>query len=253
MRRESFQGILLGIVIMCAVFAFITIAWATFNSTLTINGTATINKQSWKIQFTNTVDSTISSDTYLTGTKSGLAELPGSSDTDRFKISSTALQAGGKIGSFNAADDEIVYTWYIQNYGTFDANITHSDTDIIATTTKPSGGNINVTCAVATGDTWTAGAAADMTTVQAWCDNHVKATLSVDLYANASDPALVPNSSFTKAISKATTTDYLDVLVVKLAVKVVPSPGSGENPITSPANIDVTIPDLVLNANQATS
>ena len=264
MRKESFQGILLGIVIMCAVFAFITIAWAGFSSNLTIGGSAQVLKQTWKVKFADAVDSDISSDTYLTGTAASgtLAELPSGSDTDRFKIASTGLTASGKVGSFKTSNDEITYTWYIQNFGTFPATISTSDSDVIALSgagSVASAGNIKVTCANASGETYSWTGSGDLASAQAWCDNHIQAKLYIDTYANAASPDVVENgaSNFSKDVAAATSTtsDNTDVLVVKLVVKIIPADdgGSPAQPIVSPATIDVTIPQITLDANQKTS
>jgi hypothetical protein len=258
MRKESFQGILLGIVIMCAVFAFITIAWAGFSSTLTINGSATVEKQSWKVKFVETVDTELSSDAYLTPTTGSgfLGSVPTSSDTSRFKISSTGLSAGGTIGTFKAGDDEVAYTWYIQNFGTFPATISTATNEIIPVSSSgsvPSGGNIDVSCANASGETysWGSGSAQD------WCETHIKAMLYLDTYSNSASPATVikGKTNFSKDALAATPSDNTDVLVVKLVVKMVPADdgGSPAQPTVSPANIDVTIPTITFDAEQKLS
>ncbi len=262
MKRESFQGILLGIVIMCAVFAFITIAWAAFSESLNISGSAQVLKQTWDIKFVQTEDTKLSLDAYLTGNAASgtLAEAPSSSDSDCFKISSTGLTAGGKIGTFRQGNDEITYTWYIQNFGTFPATISTSSNIIIpvsGTDSKESGGNIAVTCANASGETYSWTGSNDLASAQAWCDTHIQAMLYVDTYANAASPATVlkGDTNFSKDVAAATSTsnDNTDILVVKLVVKMVPQYSSGTTPTISPATIDVTIPQITLDANQKTS
>ena len=57
--KKGYQAILLSAVMMCAVFTFVTIAWATFNTTLKIGGQATVKAQTWNIYFSSAeVDST---------------------------------------------------------------------------------------------------------------------------------------------------------------------------------------------------
>jgi hypothetical protein len=57
--KKGYQAILLSAVMMCAVFTFVTIAWATFNTTLKIGGQATVKAQTWNVYFSSAeVDST---------------------------------------------------------------------------------------------------------------------------------------------------------------------------------------------------
>ena len=124
MKRESFQGILLGVVIMCAVFAFITIAWAAFSSTLTIGGTATINIQKWAVEFTDNPAAQWSGSTTLTG---NVNSTQATTSDATFALTANNV-AGGKLGTLNVGGDEITYSWYIKNFGTFDAAISVVDT-----------------------------------------------------------------------------------------------------------------------------
>ena len=48
-KENKYQMILLGSVIICAIFTFVTIAWAAFSTTLQISGTATIKSQTWNV------------------------------------------------------------------------------------------------------------------------------------------------------------------------------------------------------------
>ena len=255
MKRESFQGILLGIVIMCAVFAFITIAWAAFSSTLTIDGSATIKKQSWKIHFTDDVtkdyDAALTafqakpgnsgaSVIYLTGnTNSSSAILPTvGANPDAFAITANNT-VGGDLGTLNMGGDEVTYTWYAQNFGTFDATASLT-TDGGLFTSAPSGhtagGNIQATCV----DKDNSG---NNSTAQAFCDTNLTVTLKVnDTNYNKSNFNLL-------AKDDSATTDQVK-FTLTVAFK---DTGSANNPSVSSQNIGVTIPTMVLTLNQGTT
>ena len=240
MRKESFQGILLGIVIMCAVFAFITIAWAAFSTNLTLDGTAKINQQSWKIEYVQTKDTALAASTgaTLTGVKAGNAELPSSGG---FGIDTTHVNATGAIGTFNQKGDKITYTWYAQNFGTFDADISIGG-GLLASGSFVNNGNIALTCKK-TGD-----ASTDLGT---WCATNMTAKL----YVGAVGSSSVINSGYTGSLPKATSTvgDDTDILEFKLEVEFT---GSGTAPSaveTSDENIDVSIGTITVAANQHTT
>lgn len=240
MKRESFQGILLGIVIMCAVFAFITIAWAAFSTNLTLDGTAKINQQSWKVEYVQTKDTALAASTgaTLTGVKVGNAELPSSGG---FGIDTTHINATGAIGTFNQQGDKITYTWYAQNFGTFDADISVGG-GLLASGSFVNGGNISLTCKK-TGDSST-----DLST---WCATN----MSAKLYVGAVDSSTVINSGYTGSLSKATSTtgDDTDILEFKLEVEFTGS-GSGSTAVTtSSENVDVSISTITIAANQHTT
>lgn len=237
MKKESFQGILLGIVIMCAVFAFITIAWAAFSTNLTISGSAKINQQSWKVEFVSSKDTALAANTgaTLTGTKTGSAELPSSSG---FGIDTSHISASGNIGTFNQKGDKITYTWYAQNFGTFDADI--SVTGGLLASINSNGGNISLSC-TKTGDS---------TDLSTWCNTNMVAKL----YVGAVSSSSVINSGYTGSLKKATaSTDDTDVLEFKLEIEFVGS-GTGASEVqVSNENVDVSISTITLAANQHTT
>ena len=237
MKKESFQGILLGIVIMCAVFAFITIAWAAFSTNLTISGSAKINQQSWKVEFVSTKDTALAASTgaTLTGTKTGSAELPSSSG---FGIDTSHISASGNIGTFNQKGDKITYTWYAQNFGTFDADI--SVTGGLLVSANSNNGNISLSCSKTS----------DSTDLSTWCNTNMAARL----YVGAVGSSSVINSAYTGSLKKATAnTDDTDVLEFKLEIEFVGS-GSGASAVeVSNENVDVSISTITLAANQHTT
>ena len=247
MKRESFQGILLGIVIMCAVFAFITIAWAAFSSTLTIGGTATVEKASWKVVFTDTdgVDVTGTGKT-LTGTPKSNTNADISTAT--LAISSDGLTISGIVGKLMGAGDEIVYDWKVKNFGTFDAELVSIDTDLLTAAAATTGSNIAITCASSD-----VGAVAnDITT---WCASHIAAKLYISPTGTASGSEVLAlrsgasgSEKYSVDIKKAGTTGNTDVLDVKLVVTFI-----GSTNETAANNIEVTIPQITFSANQDTT
>ena len=53
MDRKKELGIIGGLIGLGAVIIVVTVAWAAFSTTLNINGSATVAKSSWNIQFQN--------------------------------------------------------------------------------------------------------------------------------------------------------------------------------------------------------
>lgn len=143
MRKESFQGILLGIVIMCAVFAFITVAWAALSTTLTVNGTASIAAQNWKIGFGESSSTTVlSSNSTVSCSATTGATCPESANNPVLTANSFGKTTGDAIqslGSFNAPGGTLTYSWRIINEGTFDAYVN-------TITGVDNSGNVNLTC-----------------------------------------------------------------------------------------------------------
>lgn len=184
MRKESFQGILLGIVIMCAVFAFITVAWAAFSSTLTINGSATVQAVTWKVKFS--VDGTAEPGTggaSLTGEVAAgtNAVLPLSGP---LTISENGLNVSGAVGTFTSNGDKITYDWYLVNYGDFNANV--STLNLTSGTS-----NVALTCTSNSG----------ATNETEWCTNNLSAKLYVEDYSTATPTNLATPTEGTYSVS----------------------------------------------------
>ena len=109
-KENKYQIILLGTVIICAIFTFVTIAWAAFSTTLKISGTATIKAQTWNVYW-----SAASVDTSTGATTSSNTSIDSiGSATD--KVVLTQLKA-----DFDTPGQKAVYDVTISNGGTFDA------------------------------------------------------------------------------------------------------------------------------------
>ena len=87
----------------------LSIAYAGYTATLTVEGTATV-KSAWKIVWTS-LDA---------GTPTGYADV----DDKTFAIDSTEQAISGEIGTLRAPGDTITYTWKAANQGEVDAVIT---------------------------------------------------------------------------------------------------------------------------------
>ena len=86
-KENKYQMILLGSVIICAIFTFVTIAWAAFSTTLKISGTATIKAQTWNVYWSAaSVDNSTGA---TTATSASIDTIGSSTNT----ISLTALSA----------------------------------------------------------------------------------------------------------------------------------------------------------------
>ena len=225
MRKESFQGILLGIVIMCAVFAFITVAWATLNATLYVGGTATVTAQSWDVGFSNTTTILgVSDSVTLTGSKTGDAELPLTNPTltkTKFGLDTTNSDAPMSLGTLTSVGDTITYTWNIVNAGTFDAEITSTTPSSTLTA-----GVVPLTC---TGtDT--------QTVLDAVCAG-ITATLKVNNTALSSGVQIAKNSN--KSIS--------------LELVYTSAPSDAANLPTAPVTVNLPSGGLQLGFSQASA
>ena len=189
------QYILLGTVITCAVLALISITWAAFSSTLTLSGKANVAAQSWDIDFTNTIGTKWTTAQSLTGVKTNLAELPtSSSGSFGLPVDQTA---SGFLGTLKMSGDKITYTWYVQNFGTFDAK--YSISGLISTDSYASGSNVDITCNTS-----------DNSSDKTFCNNYVKTTLTID--------GVVADASSSYTLAKAGQTGDSSTLVLTIEI-----------------------------------
>ena len=206
---------------MCAVFAFITMAWATFSDTLQIRGSATVKAVKWAVEFTDTIDTSYksaSSGVALTGTpKSGTsATVP---STGQLTIQPGGLTVSGVIGTLGVEGDEIVYSWYVQNFGNFNADITSTDL---------TGANINLDCESGTN-----------TDEDAWCAANLTAQVyfeSASATTYGSNPLTASggaNDTISLPAATNATSDNTDVKKVFLVVKYTGSNGTDANEVSA--------------------
>lgn len=109
--KKGYQVILLSTVMICAVFTFVTIAWAAFNTTLTIGGTATVKAQKWNVYFKSAaVDST--------------ATTAENVSIDSIGTSTSTITLSSLAASFDTPGEKAVYNITIDSDSTFDAKLT---------------------------------------------------------------------------------------------------------------------------------
>ena len=108
MEKKKTMGILVAMILILVVVSVVGITYAAFTQELTINGSATVNKSSWKIQFQD-LQSAIT-----TGTAKELtAPTIDSGDT---KIGTYAV-------TLTTPGDSISYKVTVKNAGTFNAKL----------------------------------------------------------------------------------------------------------------------------------
>ncbi len=109
--KKGYQVILLSTVMICAVFTFVTIAWAAFNTTLTIGGTATVKAQKWNVYFKSAaVDST--------------ATTADNVSIDSIGTSTSTITLSSLAAAFDTPGEKAVYNITIDSDSTFDAKLT---------------------------------------------------------------------------------------------------------------------------------
>ena len=261
MRRESFQGILLGIVIMCAVFAFITIAWAAFSSTLTIGGQAQIKKTSWKVEFTSDyTGSAWTASESLTGASNASTNSTNASLTNANFAVTDALTVGGSggdmLGELQQEGDKITYTFYVRNYGDFDSTVALSS-GLISSGTNAN--DVSLTCK---GLTQGSSPLISDSDAQTWCNAHIRAQLFAGPVGSSSGSTVGTNmvqvtSGFKYNLKAATPSDNLDVIEVKLVIEFIDDGDSSTNYTNNNADVIVASINngsgITLNATQGTT
>ena len=152
MERKRGTTVAVVVALIIAV-ASLGIAFAAFSTTLTINGSATVQATNWEIFFAPTSN----------GTKPSKATaLPSTSVTKNGTANSTQADLSASQFSWSATlktpGDSVIYTFYARNTGNYNAKV--------RTTLAPT-----VTCTYE-----------DKTSAQTFCTSHVK----YGIYKNAS-------------------------------------------------------------------
>ena len=129
MERRRTYGIMGGVVLTLALVSVISITYATFNRELNVNGSGTVNKQSWDVHFKT--DS-------IQMTKTGTAkQISAPTISTANGIASTAI--GDYSVTFSTPGDSITYTFTVENKGTFNAKLVSAT--IPTPTVRGSGAN----------------------------------------------------------------------------------------------------------------
>ena len=93
--------------------------------------------------------------------------------------------------------DKITYTWYVQNFGTFDA--TYTINGVIDTTTYESGSNVDIECNTS-----------DNSTDKTFCKNYVKTLVTID------GDTVTPDSTYSLGKSGSTNDHATIVLTIEI-------------------------------------
>ena len=117
MRKEKFNAFLLAIVAMAAVFAFVSVVYAAFSTTLTINGSAVVKAAKWDVHFTDL------SQLSKTNTK-GFTYAEPQNDLNINPTLTSATTISGFKAVLTQPGDEISFTAKIVNEGSLNARLT---------------------------------------------------------------------------------------------------------------------------------
>ena len=112
------QMAVVGILTIAAVTVIITVAWATFNSTLSLEDNVDVTVSKWDIEFTTNHDVNWNDVQVINGYTRGQA----TTNSNNPLIIDSKKTINGSVGNFVEVGDEITYNWYLVNFGTFNSN-----------------------------------------------------------------------------------------------------------------------------------
>lgn len=112
------QIAIVGILTIAAVTVIITVAWATFNSTLSLEDNVDVTVSKWDIEFTTNHDVNWNDVQVINGYTRGQA----TTNSNNPLVIDSNKTINGSVGNFVEVGDEITYNWYLVNFGTFNSN-----------------------------------------------------------------------------------------------------------------------------------
>ena len=112
------QMAVVGILTIAAVTVIITVAWATFNSTLSLEDNVDVTVSKWDIEFTTNHDVNWNDVQVINGYTRGQATI----NSNNPLVIDSKKTINGSVGNFVEVGDEITYNWYLVNFGTFNSN-----------------------------------------------------------------------------------------------------------------------------------
>mgnify|MGYP002858562718 CR=1 FL=1 len=115
MDKKRQLGIIGGTLGVIAVVLVVTVAWAAFLTNLTINGSATVAKSSWGVEFQNLQAAQAGNDDGVTHGVTLGATAP--------SITNNSTTIGNYSVTLSKPGDYVIYEFDIVNTGTFDAKI----------------------------------------------------------------------------------------------------------------------------------
>lgn len=116
----------IGIISIATVAILITLSWMTMNGSLASGGEVNVITQSWDVDFTTDYNKNWDGITKIYNESNGSVVeniLNPLSITDNRTVS-------GTIDLLTSVGDTVTYKWYISNFGTFDANVYLTNSEI---------------------------------------------------------------------------------------------------------------------------
>lgn len=116
----------IGIISIATVAILITLSWMTMNGSLASGGEVNVITQSWDVDFTTDYNKNWDGITKIYNESNGSVVeniFNPLSITDNRTVS-------GTIDSLTSVGDTVIYKWYISNFGTFDANVYLTNSEI---------------------------------------------------------------------------------------------------------------------------
>ena len=116
----------IGIISIATVAILITLSWMTMNGSLASGGEVNVITQSWDVDFTTDYNKNWNGITKIYNESNGSVVeniFNPLSITDNRTVS-------GTIDSLTSVGDTVTYKWYISNFGTFDANVYLTNSEI---------------------------------------------------------------------------------------------------------------------------
>ena len=131
MERQRGTTIILVIALIIAVIS-LGVAFAAFSTTLTINGSATVQSSQWKVFFTTASDGS---------EPSSATSLPAASITKTGTAASTSASLTSTVftwaATFKSPGDTIKYKFYVRNTGNYTAKVKTVTLGNISCSTDP--------------------------------------------------------------------------------------------------------------------
>lgn len=116
----------IGIISIATVAILITLSWMTMNGSLASGGEVNVITQSWDVDFTTDYNKNWDGITKIYNESNGSVVeniFNPLSITDNRTVS-------GTIDSLTSVGDTVTYKWYISNFGTFDASVYLTNSEI---------------------------------------------------------------------------------------------------------------------------
>lgn len=170
----------IGIISIATVAILITLSWMTMNGSLASGGEVNVITQSWDVDFTTDYNKNWDGITKIYNESNGSVVeniFNPLSITDNRTVS-------GTIDSLTSVGDTVTYKWYISNFGTFDASVYLTNSEI-------------------TLDCYSKDERINKEEAQMYCDNSLSKSIKID--------DIVPDNKGTIRVNRGT---YKEVVLI---------------------------------------